>query len=78
MMTVEILLNAVDKVKKFVNIISGFDCDFDLVSGRYDIDAKSIMGIFSMDLSKPLQLVIHTSDTNLQEKYKAAIAEFLV
>ena len=51
MKTAKISLNSIDKVKAFVNEISKFDCDFDLVSGRYVIDAKSIMGIFSLDLS---------------------------
>lgn len=59
MKTVEISLNSIDKVKSFVNIITKFDYDFDLISGRYVIDAKSIMGIFSLDLSKPIQLNIH-------------------
>ena len=49
MKTAKISLNSIDKVKAFVNEISKFDCDFDLVSGRYVIDAKSIMGIFSVD-----------------------------
>ena len=52
MKTVQISLNSIDKVKSFVNDITKFDYDFDLVSGRYVIDAKSIMGIFSLDLSK--------------------------
>ena len=56
---IKISLNSIDKVKAFVNEISKFDCDFDLVSGRYVIDAKSIMGIFSLDLSKPIDLNIH-------------------
>ena len=60
MTTVKICLNSIDKVKNFVNTVSGFDTDFDLVSGRYVIDAKSIMGIFSLDLSKPIDLNIHT------------------
>ena len=55
MKTVSISLNSIDKVKAFVNDISKYDFDFDLVSGRYVIDAKSIMGIFSLDLSKPDQ-----------------------
>ena len=59
MKTVQISLNSIGKVKSFVN-------DFDLVSGRYVIDAKSIMGIFSLDLSKPIDLAIHT-ETNLDE-----------
>ena len=62
MKTAKISLNSIDKVKAFVNEISKFDCDFDLVSGRYVIDAKSIMGIFSLDLSKPIDLNIHADD----------------
>lgn len=59
MKTVQISLNSIDKVKAFVNEITKYDYDFDLVSGRYVIDAKSIMGIFSLDLSKPIDLNIH-------------------
>ena len=59
MKTVQISLNSIDKVKAFVNTITRFDYDFDLISGRYVIDAKSIMGIFSLDLSKPIDLAIH-------------------
>jgi len=59
MKTVRISLNSIDKVKSFVNDLSKFDVDFDLVSGRYVIDAKSIMGIFSLDLSKPIDLNVH-------------------
>ena len=66
MKTVHISLNSIDKVKAFVNEITKFYNDFDLVSGRYVIDAKSIMGIFSLDLSKPIELNIH-SETNVDE-----------
>ncbi|HIZ44438.1 MAG TPA: HPr family phosphocarrier protein [Firmicutes bacterium] len=59
MKTVQISLNSIDKVKSFVNDLTKYDYDFDLVSGRYVIDAKSIMGIFSLDLSKPINLNIH-------------------
>lgn len=59
MTSVTICLNSIEKVKQFVNLISKYDGDFDLTSGRYVIDAKSIMGIFSLDLSKPLKLDIH-------------------
>lgn len=62
MKTVKICLNSIDKVKAFVNDITKFDTDFDLVSGRYVIDAKSIMGIFSLDLSKNIDLNIHAED----------------
>ena len=66
MKTVQISLNSIDKVKSFVNDITKFDYDFDLISGRYVIDAKSIMGIFSLDLSKPITLNIH-ADAGLDE-----------
>lgn len=66
MKTVQISLNSIEKVKSFVNDISKFDNDFDLVSGRYVIDAKSIMGIFSLDLSKSIDLNIHAED-NIEE-----------
>ena len=62
MKTVKISLNSIDKVKAFVNDVTKYDSDFDLVSGRYVIDAKSIMGIFSLDLSKAIDLNIHNED----------------
>ena len=62
MTKVQISLNSIDKIKTFVNIVTRYDCDFDLVSGRYVIDAKSIMGIFSLDLSKPIELIIHCDE----------------
>lgn len=62
MKTVTINLNSIDTIKSFVTDINKYDNEFDLVSGRYLIDAKSIMGIFSLDLSKPLQLNIHADN----------------
>ena len=62
MKTVTISLNSIDKVKSFVNDVTKFDTDFDLISGRYVIDAKSIMGIFSLHLSNPINLNIHNED----------------
>lgn len=67
MKTVKISLNSIDKVKSFVNDITKFDYDFDLVSGRYVIDAKSIMGIFSLDLSKSIDLNIHADDSEIDK-----------
>ena len=74
MKTIKISLNSIDKVKSFVNDITKFDYDFDLVSGRYVIDAKSIMGIFSLDLSKPIDLNIHTEDS--AEEVLAVLAKY--
>ena len=64
------------KVKSFVNEVTKFDNEFDLVSGRYVIDAKSIMGIFSLDLTKPITLNIHT-DENV-DKILDALKDYLI
>ena len=59
---------------KFNKLCSKFDCDMDLQSGKYYVDAKSIMGIFSLDLSKPLVLNAGTDD---EQKIKETIADFI-
>lgn len=76
MNTVIISLDTIEKVKGFVNVINRLDGEFDLVSERYVIDAKSIMGIFSLDLSKPLTLKIH-GDGDL-DAYYADLKDFIV
>ena len=70
MHTLTIKLDSIDKVKEFVRIITAFDNDFDLRSGRYTVDAKSILGIFSLDLSKPIDLDVYGKD-NLDEVIEA-------
>lgn len=75
MKTVNILLGTINDVKNFVNIVSQYDFDVDLVSGRYAIDAKSIMGIFSLDLSKPIKAEIHSDNC---DKFMEAIKPFIV
>ncbi|MCI9217017.1 HPr family phosphocarrier protein [Lachnospiraceae bacterium 42-17] len=77
MKTVLISLNSIDKVKSFVNSITKFDYDFDLVSGRYVIDAKSIMGIFSLDLSKPIELNIHAGEPDM-DNILSSLKDYLV
>ncbi len=67
MKTLKVKFSTIDHVKKFVNAIQSVDADIDLVHNRYVIDAKSIMGIFSMDLSRPLDLVIHSEDKELTD-----------
>ena len=60
MKTLNIVLNSIVDVKNFVNIVNKYDFEVDLASGRYVVDAKSIMGIFSLDLGKPILAEIHT------------------
>lgn len=62
MKTFNIQLNSINDVKLFVNTVSAYSCDIDLTSGRYVVDAKSIMGIFSLDLSKPIKVEIFSDD----------------
>ena len=65
MKSVRLLLNTTDSVKSFVNIISSYDYDADIRSGRYVVDAKSILGIFSLDLNRPVVLEVY--DDNCDE-----------
>lgn len=69
-----ISLNNIEKVKAFVNKISKVDANVDLLSGRYVVDAKSIMGIFSLDLKKPITVNVLHGD---EEKVYNVIREFL-
>lgn len=62
MKTADIKLSSIEDVRNFVNIVSKYDMEIDLSSGRYIVDAKSIMGIFSLDLMKPIKLTAHTDD----------------
>ena len=62
MKSFNILLKSINDVKDFVNIVNKYDFDVDLTSGRYIVDAKSIMGIFSLDLSKPIKVEVHNEN----------------
>ncbi len=75
MKKVNIMLDTINDVKVFVNSVSKYDFDVDMVSGRYAIDAKSIMGIFSLDLSKKIQLHIHSDSA---DAFLKEIDEFIV
>ena len=76
MKTVKVNITTINDVKNFGSIVYRCDYDGDIVSGRYAIDAKSIMGIFSLDLSKELTLNIHSDDcADFLEEIKGYIAE---
>lgn len=76
MVSVNVSLNTINDVKNFVNIVSKYDFEIDLTSGRYVIDAKSIMGIFSLDLSKPIKLDAKCDkDSKLLEEIKPFIVK---
>ena len=70
-----ILLKEINDVKEFVNTVSRFEEDVDLVSGRYTIDAKSIMGIFSIDLAKPIEVIVHGDN---EARYAEALKAYII
>lgn len=78
MKTVKILLSTIPAVRDFVNIVSRTDADIDLVSGRYVVDGKSIMGIFSLDLMNPIVLNAHTEDEAVIEQLMKDLTPYLV
>lgn len=63
MISVEINLKSIEEIHQFVNIVSRFEYEIDLCSGRYQVNAKSIMGVCSLDLSKKVTVVAHTEDS---------------
>ena len=75
MVELKVKISTIDDVKKFVNAVSKYDFDVDLISGRYAVDAKSIMGIFSIDLSKELVMKAHTDS---DAAVKGDLAEFII
>ena len=77
MKTYRLDLNSIEKVKGFVSAISNMEGYFDLVSGRYVVDAKSVMGIFSMDLSTDVELRILETNEKISEIEKV-IAPYLI
>ena len=68
-------ITQVDQVKRFVNLVAQAPYDVDMVSGRYTVNAKSMLGIYSLDLSKPIQVLIYSDNC---EELKKELAEFMV
>ncbi len=76
MKSFNILLSSINDVKNFVNIVSKYNFDVDLTSGRYVVDAKSIMGIFSLDLSTSIRVDVHSNEADdFIEEMKTFIIE---
>ena len=78
MRKVTVNLSESQKIKSFVNIVNKYAFDMDLRSGRYVVDAKSILGIFSLDLSKPVELEIFSEDEETISKFMEDIKPYLV
>ena len=76
MVTASIRLYTISDIRDFVNIASKYDFDIDLKSGRYVVDAKSRMGIFSLDLMSPIELTAHVTDEAEKAAFEADIKRF--
>ncbi len=75
MTQLKVKLTSISDVQKFVNSVSRFNGDVDLQSGRYVVDAKSIMGIFSLDLMQPVDMTIHSDNA---DELLADIKDFII
>lgn len=77
-MKFSINLNKFENIIKFAEIARKFDSDIDVYSGRYIVNAKSVMGLYTLDLSKNIEVKLFTDDDNLIEEFKQNIKEFIV
>jgi len=78
MKKIQIKLSTIEDVRNFVNTLAKHPVDFDLISGRYTVDAKSLMGIFSLDLLKPLDFVIHSDDCGAVDSILGDVKAWIV
>lgn len=76
MITVSIMIDSVEKVQRFISAISRYSCSFDIESGHSCVDAKSLVGIFSLDISQPLHLTIHDDGSQMEDVLRD-IKEFM-
>ncbi|MGN1096182.1 MAG: HPr family phosphocarrier protein [Eubacteriales bacterium] len=76
MKTAKVRLSSIEAVRDFVEVVRKYDSEIDLSSGRYVVDAKSIMGIFSLDLMNPITLTVHSDNCDdIMESLKDYIVD---
>lgn len=75
-MKVFVNLSGIEALKKFVNNVSNIPADIDAIHGRYIIDAKSMLGLMSLDLSRPVELDLHSEDPVVIDKFKDLVSEY--
>lgn len=73
-----IILNTLERVKRFGNIAIKFDSDIDVIRNKYIVDGKSVLGIFTLDLRKPVDVEIHSSDEKEIRRFNEAMEEFKI
>lgn len=74
----KVLLETVEKIKKFINIVNKYDEDIDISKGRYTVDAKSVIGIFTLDLTEAVKVVFFSDNSNRINKFRNDIKDFLI
>ena len=74
--TCVIKLNSLEKVKRFVDEVTTFECDVDVLCRRYILDAKSIMALLSTDLTEPIKVIIHTDDYDELKLFNEIMEDF--
>lgn len=72
----DVLLNTVDRVKRFTDIANQFDCDVDVLQGKYIISGKSVMGVFSLNLTETVTVKIESDDENEINRFLKMMEEF--
>ena len=78
MKSVKIKLSTIEDIRNFVGILAKYSVDLDLKSGRYTVDARSLMGIFSLDLVNPVEFIVHSDDSAVTDAVFADIKNWLV
>ena len=78
MKSVNIKLETIEDIRNFVGILAKYSCDLDLKSGRYTVDARSLMGIFSLDLVKPVEFLVHSDDAGVTDAIFADVKVWTV
>lgn len=78
MKKITIKINSIEDIKKFQDEITKFETDIDITRGRYIIDAKSMLGILTIDLSKPIDVVLHSDDEVEINNFKEIMKQFQV
>lgn len=74
----KVLLETVEKIKKFINIVNKYDEDIDISKGRYTVDAKSVIGIFTLDLTEAVKVVFFSDNSDRINKFRNDIKDFLI
>ena len=78
MKSFNIKLSTIEDIRNFVGILAKYSVDLDLKSGRYTVDARSLMGIFSLDLVNPVEFIVHSEDNAVTDAVYADVKNWII